>query len=72
MATLIDGMGKRIEQVTEELSNVRKQLEKMEQEKMDKTLKVVFTMFDSYVVGVFFRCKFDINLNCILINKRLK
>ena len=39
MATLIDGMGKRLEQVTEELSNVRKQLEKMEQEKADKTLK---------------------------------
>ena len=30
-ATLIDGMGKRLEQVTEELSSVRKQLEKMEQ-----------------------------------------
>lgn len=39
MATLIDGMGKRLEQVTEELSSVRKQLEKMEQEKADKTLK---------------------------------
>ena len=32
MATLIDGMGKRLEQVTEELSSVRKQLEKMEQQ----------------------------------------
>lgn len=39
MAALIDGMGKRLEQVTEELSSVRKQLEKMEQEKADKTLK---------------------------------
>ena len=39
MVTLIDGMGKRLEQVTEELSSVRKQLEKMEQEKADKTLK---------------------------------
>ncbi len=39
MAILIDGMGKRLEQVTEELSSVRKQLEKMEQEKADKTLK---------------------------------
>ena len=35
----IDGMGKRLEQVTEKLSSVRKQLEKMEQEKADKTLK---------------------------------
>lgn len=39
MAALIDGMGKRLEQVTEELSSVRKQLEKMEQERADKTLK---------------------------------
>ncbi len=39
MAALIDGMGKRLEQVTEELVSVRKQLEKMEQEKADKTLK---------------------------------
>ena len=39
MAALIDGMGKRLEQVTEELVNVRKQLEKMEQEKANKTLK---------------------------------
>jgi len=31
MAVLIDGMGKRIEQVTEELLSVRKQLEKVEQ-----------------------------------------
>lgn len=43
MATLIDGMGKRLEQVTEELSNVRKQLEKMEQEKADKTLKATLS-----------------------------
>lgn len=42
MATLIDGMGKKLEQVTEELSSVRKQLEKMEQEKADKTLKATF------------------------------
>lgn len=35
----IDGMGKRLEQVSEKLSSVRKQLEKMEQEKADKTLK---------------------------------
>lgn len=39
MVALIDGMGKRLEQVTEELNGVRKQLEKMEQEKADKTLK---------------------------------
>lgn len=39
MAALIDGMGKRLEQVTEELNGVRKQLEKMEKEKADKTLK---------------------------------
>ena len=39
MTTLIDGMGKRLEQVTEELVSVRKQLEKMEQEKANKTLK---------------------------------
>ncbi len=39
MVALIDGMGRRLEQVTEELSNVRKQLEKVEQEKADKTLK---------------------------------
>ena len=41
MAALIDGMGKRLEQVTEELNGVRKQLEKMEQEKADKTLKAL-------------------------------
>lgn len=40
MAALIDGMEKRLESVTEELVNVRKQLAKMEQEKADKTLKV--------------------------------
>ena len=39
MAILIDGMGKRLEQVTEELNGVRRQLEKMEQEKAGKTLK---------------------------------
>lgn len=39
MASLIDGMEKRLESVTEELVNVRKQLVKMEQEKADKTLK---------------------------------
>ncbi|MDY4098023.1 MAG: DUF6674 family protein [Lachnospiraceae bacterium] len=33
-------MGKRLEQVTEEFNGVRKQLEKMKQEKADKTLKV--------------------------------
>lgn len=41
MAVLIDGMGKKLEQVTEELNGVRRQLEKMEQEKADKTLKAV-------------------------------
>ena len=40
MAALIDGMEKRLESVTEELVNVRKQHAKMEQEKADKTLKV--------------------------------
>lgn len=39
MAALIDGMEKRLESVTEELVNVCRQLEKMEQEKADKTLK---------------------------------
>lgn len=39
MAALIDGMEKRLESVTEELVNVRRQLVKMEQEKADKTLK---------------------------------
>lgn len=39
MAALIDGMEKRLESVTEELVNVRKQLARMEQEKADKTLK---------------------------------
>ncbi len=39
MAALIDGMGKRLEQVTEELGNVRMQLEKMEKEKADRTFK---------------------------------
>ena len=39
MAALIDGMGKKLEQVTEELVTVRKQLEQMEKEKADKTLK---------------------------------
>ncbi len=39
MAALIDGMGKRLEQVTEELTNVRMQLEKMEKEKADRTFR---------------------------------
>lgn len=39
VAALIDGMEKRLESVTEELANVRRQLEKLEQEKADKTLK---------------------------------
>lgn len=39
VAALIDGMEKRLESVMEELANVRRQLEKMEQEKADKTLK---------------------------------
>ena len=39
MADLIDAVEKRLELVTEELVNVRKQLEKMEQEKRGKTLK---------------------------------
>lgn len=39
MAALIDGIGKRLEQVTEELVNVRMQLEKMEKEKADRTFK---------------------------------
>ena len=39
MAALIDGMSKRLEQVTEELNGVHKQLEKMELGKADKTLK---------------------------------
>ncbi len=39
MAALIDGMGKRLEQVTEELVNVRMQLENMEKEKADRTFK---------------------------------
>lgn len=39
VAALIDGMEKRLESVTAELANVHRQLEKMEQEKADKTLK---------------------------------
>lgn len=39
MAAMIDGMDQKLYEVTEELQNVRKQLEKMEQEKADKTLK---------------------------------
>lgn len=41
MAAMIDGMDQKLYEVTEELSNVRRQLEKMEQEKADKTLKAV-------------------------------
>lgn len=39
MAALIDGIEKRLESVTEELVNIRKQLARMEQKKADKTLK---------------------------------
>lgn len=39
MAAMIDGMNQKLYEVTEELQSVRKQLEKMEQEKADKTLK---------------------------------
>lgn len=39
MAAMIDGMEQKLYEVTEELQGVRKQLEKMEQEKADKTLK---------------------------------
>lgn len=39
MAAMIDGMDQKLYEVTEELQSVRKQLEKMEQEKADKTLK---------------------------------
>ncbi len=39
MAALIDGMERKLELVTQELEGVRKQLEKMEQEKAEKTLK---------------------------------
>lgn len=41
MLTFIDGMGKKLDHVTEELISVRKQLEQMEQEKANKSLKVV-------------------------------
>lgn len=41
MAAMIDGMDQKLYEVTEELSNVRRQLEKMEQEKADKALKAV-------------------------------
>lgn len=40
MAAMIDGMDQKLYEVTEELQSVRKQLEKMEQEKADRTLKV--------------------------------
>ena len=39
MVSLIDGMTKKLELATEELMNVRKQLEKMEQEKANKNLQ---------------------------------
>lgn len=41
MVTFIDGMGKKLDHVTEELISVRKQLEQMEQEKANKSLKAV-------------------------------
>lgn len=41
MAALLDGMEKKLDLVTEELSSVRSSLEKLEQEKADKTLKAV-------------------------------
>lgn len=41
MAALLDGMEKKFDLVTEELSSVRSSLEKLEQEKADKTLKAV-------------------------------
>lgn len=39
MAAMIDGMDQKLYEVTEELQSVRRQLEKMEQEKADKILK---------------------------------
>lgn len=41
MAALLDGMEKKLDLVTEELSSVRSSLEKLEQEKADKTMKAV-------------------------------
>lgn len=41
MAALLDGMEQKLELMTQELVNVRNQLEKMEQEKADKSLKAV-------------------------------
>lgn len=41
MVTFIDGMGKKLDHVTKELISVRKQLEQMEQEKANKSLKAV-------------------------------
>lgn len=41
MAAMIDGMNQKLYEVTEELQSVRKQLEKMEQEKADKTLQAI-------------------------------
>lgn len=41
MAALIDGMEQKLDLVTEELLSVRKQLERMEQEKANKSLKAV-------------------------------
>lgn len=39
MAALLDGMEKKLDFLTEELINTRKQLDKLEQEKADRTLK---------------------------------
>lgn len=41
MTALLDGMEKKLDLVTEELSSVRSSLEKLEQEKADKTMKAV-------------------------------
>lgn len=41
MAALLDGMEKKLDFLTEELINTRKQLDKLEQEKADRTLKAV-------------------------------
>lgn len=41
MAAMIDGMDRKLTEVTEELQGVRQQLEKMEKEKADKTLKAI-------------------------------
>lgn len=41
MVVMIDGMDQKLAEVTEELGNVRRQLEKMEQEKADRKMKAV-------------------------------